>query len=147
MNKKKHGWNTWENYIRVHEKVLKQYQASLVNQNTLYDVKKITDQYYFMKIEKLELITNKGTTVQINIEKDVEVQPGGRKAISRTAGYSYQSWIKGGSSLIRYCSPHETHNKFHHKHDFTKNPATLVAVGNDAWPHVSEFFDELIISF
>ena len=147
MSKKKHDWNTWENYLRVHENVLKKYQANFPNHTPKYAVVRVTDQYYIMKIEKLELVTNKGTSVQVNIEKDVEVQPGVRKPVARTVGYSYQAWIKVGNSLIRYCSPHESHNQFHHKHDLTQTPAALIRIGNDDWPHVNEFFDELINNY
>lgn len=145
--KKKHGWNTWENYFRIHEKVLKTYQAHFPNHIPKYAVQIITEHYYVMRIEKLELITTKGTSIQINIEKEVEVQPGGRKPVARTEGYSYQAWIKGGNNLVRYCSPHKNHNQFHHKHDFTKNPAAIIQMEIDTWPHVSEFFDELINNF
>ena len=145
--KKKHDWNTWENYLRVHESVLKTYQANFLTQFPKYSIDEITDQYYQLKIDKLELITSKGTVILVNIEKDVEVQPGAKKKIARTVGYSYQAWIKGGNNLIRYCSPHETHNKFHHKHDYVNQPNKLIPIAHDQWPHVNEFFDELIHNF
>lgn len=145
--KKKHDWNTWENYLRVHESVLKKYQHHFVSQNPKYSISELTDQYYQLKLDKLELKTLKGTVITINIEKDVEVQPGGTKIVARTVGYTYQAWIKGGNNLIRYCSPHETHNKYHHKHEYLKDPINPVPVGDDEWPHVNEFFDELIDNF
>jgi len=145
--KKKHGWNTWENYLRVHESVLKRYQSHFVTPSPKYSVIRFTDQYYQIRIDKLELISAKGTYISINIEKDIEVQAGGSKDVARTVGYSYQSWLKGGGNLIRYCSPHESHNKFHHKHDYMKDPINPIPVVNDEWPHVNEFFDELIDNY
>ena len=145
--KKKHGWNTWENYLRVHESVLKKYQAHFITPSPKYLVTRFTDQYYQLRIDKLELMTSKGTSVYINIEKDVEVQEGGSKDVARTVGYTYQAWIKGGNNIIRYCSPHETHNKFHHKHDFINQPNTVIQIGIDNWPHVNEFLDEIIYNF
>lgn len=87
----KHGWNTWDNY-------------------------------YSLEIKKSELKTQKGNIVFVKIEKDIEIQEGLRKRTARTDGYSYHCWRKyvsktADESLIRYCSPHETHNKFHHKHE------------------------------
>lgn len=145
--KKKHGWNTWENYLRVHESVLKKYQTHFITQSPKYSVIRFTDQYYQLRIDKLELVTTKGTSIYINIEKDVEVQAGGSKDVARTVGYSYQAWIKGGKNLIRYCSPHESHNKFHHKHDYQKDPINPIPINSDNWPHVNEFLDELIDNF
>jgi hypothetical protein len=145
--KKKHGWNTWENYLRVHESVLKKYQPHFITQSPKYSVTRFTDQYYQLRIDKLELVTAKGTPIYINIEKDVEVQAGGSKDVARTVGYSYQAWIKGGKNLIRYCSPHESHNKFHHKHDYQKDPNNPIPINGDSWPHINEFLDELIDNF
>ncbi len=147
MKKKKHDWNTWENYLRVHENVLKKYKDNFPSHMPKYAVEMITDQYYILKLEKLELITIKGTSVQVSIEKDVEIQEGGRKPVAKTVGYSYKAWIKGGKNLIRYCSPHDTHNQFHHKHDFTQDPPTVIRLNNDEYPHVSEFLSELINKF
>jgi hypothetical protein len=74
--KKKHDWNTWENYLRVHESVLRKYQSHFITQNPKYSISELTDQYYQLKLDKLELKTLKGTVITINIEKDIEVQPG-----------------------------------------------------------------------
>ncbi len=143
----KHGWNTWENYLRVHESVLRKYQANFISPAPKYSVIKFTEYYYQLTLKNLELKTRKGTVVCINIEKDVEVRPGGTKQVARTEGYSYQAWLKGGRNLVRYDSPHVNHNKFHHKHDYLYLPKDVLPVKNDEWPHVSEFFDEIINNF
>ena len=128
---KKHGANTWENYLRVHEKVLKRYSGYFVNPSVTYAIERITENYYTLTIDRLELKTNQGVTLFVKIEKDVDVQAGVTRKIARTYGYSYNSWKKwelGITNLIRYCSPHHDHNRFHHKHDFTVTPPTI------AWP-------------
>ena len=143
----KHGWNTLENYLRVHESVLKKYQSHFITPSPKYSVIRYTEQYYQLTLTMLELRTAKGTSVCINIEKDIEVRPGGTKKVARTEGYSYQAWIKSGNNLIRYDSPHEAHNKFHHKHDYVNSRTDIIPIKNDEWPHVSEFLDEVINNF
>ena len=65
--------------------------------------------------------------------------------------YSYQAKRPSpdGRILIRYDSPHDDHNQFHHKHIFNKNGVELdvVELGSDEWPHVSEFLKEVITKF
>ncbi len=146
----KHGPNTLDNYLRVHENVLKNYSKYFVTQNVVYKTTKITENYYTLEIQTLELITFSQNKVFVKIEKDVDVEQGTRKKIAKTYSYSYHCWKKEGEvskDLIRYCSPHLDHNQFHHKHDFTKNPEVLIRIGDDDWPHVSEFFDEVLKTF
>ena len=143
----KHGFNTWENYLRVHEKVLKQYSVFFVNPLVVYELNMSTENYYTLILERVELKTNEGKNIFVKIEKDIDVQAGVTRKIARTYRYSYNSWKKtdrNNANFIRYCSPHLDHNQFHHKHDFTVTPPTITKIRNDDWPHVSEFFDELI---
>jgi hypothetical protein len=146
----KYGRNTWDNYLKVHESVLKKYVKHFVSQNVTYKIEKITENYYTMEIERLEIKTHAQNTVWVKIEKDIDVQAGATRKIAKTHAYSYHCWIKNGEKkkdLIRYCGPHLDHNKFHHKHDFTKNPPSVTRIGDDEWPHVSDFFDEVLKSF
>ena len=107
-----------------------------------------TDHYCQLTLEKLEIQTLKNTHIYINIQKDIEVQPGARRPIARTEGFSYQAWFKGnGGNIIRYCSPHDSHNQFHHKHDYTKIPPEVLKIEAGKWPHVSEFLDEIIMNY
>ena len=59
--KEKHGWNTFENYLRVHESVLKKYSSHIVSQNPKYVLVKFTDHYCQLTLEKLEIQTLKHT--------------------------------------------------------------------------------------
>jgi hypothetical protein len=70
------------------------------------------------------------------------------KKRAKTFNYSYNAWDpKTNKNLIRYCSPHLDHNKFHHKHDYTVDPDETNKIGNDEWPHVSEFLEEVLTNF
>lgn len=103
------------------------------------------------------LHTYRGTRVRIDIAKDIEVNPSNpKRPRARTFSYSYEANYPKGAEIWRYCSPHDKgeaegkapHHKFHHKHDFTKDPkGEVILLGDDEWPHVGEFFEEILRSF
>jgi len=47
----------------------------------------------------------------------------GPKATVQAAAYSYHAWIRGGSTVFRYDSPHDDHNRFHHVTALTRSEA------------------------
>ena len=145
MKKEKHGFNTWENYLAVHEKVLNSYKHYFKNQNVRYQVQKFTENYYSLKIPKLELITLKSSRVIVKIIKDVEVKEGVRKKIAKTFFYSYHvRYAQSDENILRYCGPDE-HRPYHHKHVYKNDVEFKVEkVRDNEWPHVNEFLDEII---
>lgn len=148
--REKHGWNTWENYLQVHERVLRDYSKHFQTSNPQYSIDQITENYYTISLDKLIVTTLTGNQVWVKIEKDVEVKKGVTKKVAKTYSYSYHSWRskgKGAENLIRYCSPHEVHNKFHHKHVYKNNQQVTTKIEDDDWPHVSEFLDEIIENY
>lgn len=80
---------------------------------------------------------------QYFVNQNIEYKP---ERITETYGYSYHAWLtKTNENLVRYCSPHETHNKFHHKHIYKNGEELKIEkVGDDDWPHVNEFLDEVL---
>ncbi len=146
--KEKHGWNTWENYLRVHERVLKDYSSNIITSNPLYKIERVTENYYTLELSKIEVMTVKGNPVFIKIEKDIVIKEGVRKKLAKLYSYSYHAWSKSSlKNLVRYCSPHTEHNKFHHRHDYSVSPMKTTRVNDDEYPHVSEFLQEVIDSF
>jgi len=49
--------------------------------------------------------------------------------------------------MIRYYSPHDDHNQFHHKHDFAIDPPQVIEIGSDGYPHVGKLFNEILEQF
>ena len=144
----KHGPNTWENYLKVHERVLRDFSGNITTSDPQYKVKYITDNYYILELNRLEVLTLKGTKIFIKIEKDIYIKEGVRKKVAKLYAYSYHSWFKEtNKNILRYCSPHEDHNKFHHRHDYTHDPMRTIKINEDEWPHVSEFLEEIIKNF
>ncbi len=55
--------------------------------------------------------------IQFEIKKTAEIQSHGKEwEVARTYSYSYTVSDHLGC-LFRYCSPHPSHNQFHHIHE------------------------------
>ena len=145
----KHGWNSWDNYWHIHEKVLRVYSKYMLAAKT-YRVVRHTEFYYELLCTNALFNSYNQNVVRIDIRKDVEIDSSVKaKLQARTIGYTYSANRPNpdGKNLIRYCSPHDDHNQYHHKHDFTVNPAQVHKIADDAWPHVGEFLHEVLLTF
>lgn len=147
---KKHDWNSWENYLAVHEKTLRHYvKRYYVSGPIEYDIKKWTPEFYELQLRNLVLRTANGNPVEIKIEKSVEVDTDYKRPRARTFSYSYHALTPKPNprNLLRYCSPHE-HRPHHHKHVYRVDGTYDVSeVPETDWPHVSDFLDEVLATF
>jgi hypothetical protein len=141
--KKKHGWNRLKNYLDVHDSVLGKYSRCFTN-NPSYSARRLTPQ--MLELSATLNFSHKG--LKLEIEKTVEIAVHGKGLESaRTYSYSYVVSDRSGC-LFRYCSPHATHNQFHHKHLY--DPITRqqvlppLQIGEDDYPHVDEVIEELL---
>lgn len=148
--RRKHDWNSWNNYLSVHEKTLSKYiRAHYVSGPQEYIVEKITDQNYGLLIHGLVLRANSGAEIQIKIEKTVELDTEYVRPRARTFAYSYHALTPkpNARNLLRYCSPHD-HRPHHHKHVYNLDGTyNVVEVVERNWPHVSEFLDEVLTTY
>lgn len=146
----KHDWNSLENYLHIHEKVLEEaIDKSFVRGPTEYTVRKLTDQNWELSLVGLVLRSERGTEIEFKIEKSIEIDIDYARRRARTYDYSYHAFLPKpvGLNLVRYCSPHE-HRPYHHKHLYNEDGSYQIAiVANEAWPHVSDFFEEVLRSF
>jgi hypothetical protein len=152
----KHGWNSLQHYLEIHEKTLRMYHRYMETPR-LYAYNEDTPYHHTLICTHIFLQTYKGTRIRVDIEKDIEVDRSNPKRTrARTFGYTYSANLPGKGELIRYCGPHgdweeegsAPHHKRHHKHDFRKNPKGEVSLlGEDDWPHVGEFLEEVLSSF
>ena len=143
MPRKKHDWNNLGNYIAVHESVLKKYAACFAN-HPRYTVTRVTE----LMIELTVTIRFLHRGLKLDIRKTAETKSYGRGLeVARTYSYRYAAYDKLGC-VFRYCSPHESHNIFHHKHVYdplTRRELTPPRrIGDDEYPHVHEIFEELL---
>ncbi len=149
----KHGWNSFADYLSIHDKTIRFYHKFMASPK-VYSVTTFTELEKRLTCEGMIVQTYRGTRVRIDIRKGIEIDPANTKRPrARTYNYTYSVNIPGGSKLIRYCSPHEDweeegaapHHRHHHRHDFTKNPkGDVTLLGKDEWPHVGEFFEEVL---
>ena len=149
----KHGWNSFENYLSVHEKTLSVYSNRFIFFKQ-YTLNKITEQYYELVLDKTRIITNSGNEISIEIRKEIEGDGGFARPRAKTISYRYCASKPNpdGRCIIRYDSPHDDalepgaaqHHKFHHKHDFRDGSKGIVLYQNDDWPHVSDFLFEVV---
>jgi hypothetical protein len=145
---KKHDWNSWTDYLAIHERVLNQYVESdrYISGPKSYTVEKSTDQAYSLSLYQLILKADSGAPIEIKIEKDVEIDIEYARPKARTFAYSYHALIPkpNARNLIRYCSPHD-HRPHHHKHVYDLSGGFLAfPVPEGSWPHVNEFIDEVL---
>ena len=152
----KHGWNSLTDYISIHEKTIRFYQKFMETPR-VYSYQINTEFDHELTCTGIIFHTYSGTRVRVDIEKGLEIDPSNpRRLRARTFDYTYSANIPNGPRLIRYCSPHQdweeegtaSHHAHHHKHDFTKNPkGDVTLLRQDEWPHVGEFFEEILGRF
>jgi hypothetical protein len=143
LAKKKHDWNNLQNYLAVHDSVLKKYAACFAN-NPRYVLTRPTE--YMLELSTTMRFLHKN--LKLEISKVAEVEVNGRNVeAAKTYSYTYAVSDDKGC-LFRYCSAHPTHNKFHHKHVYDlitrqelKPPKKL---DDEEVPHIDEVIDELL---
>lgn len=87
--------------------------------------------------------------INLRVDKTLEIVDGeGATARVQTIRYSYNAHIVRGHNILRFDSPHLTHNKFHHVHRFdTLGTGELTALqkleSEDDRPTLSEVLLEV----
>ncbi len=144
----KHDWNSWEHYLSIHEKTLQIYSKYMTSVK-VYTLLRHTERHYELQCQQIPFKTYKGTSVRVDITKDILLEEHRGRLRAKNFAYSYNSNLPhpDGRNLIRYCSPHESHNQFHHRHDYTVDPTVITQIANDEYPHVGEFFNEILENF
>lgn len=129
--------------MHVHEKVLKKYASSFMNQPR-YRIERPTDQW--LELSTTIYFLHKGIKLEIDKTAEVEVFSKGRET-ARTLTYSYNVSDEKGN-FFRYCSPHEDHRPYHHKHLY--DPITRIEllppdrVNEESVPHIDEVIEEIL---
>jgi hypothetical protein len=82
----------------------------------------------------------------VEIEKILAIV-NGKGPMVQTIAYSYNASLQGVGNILRYDSPHPTHNQCHHVHRFNllDGDATgrVENIGDDAWPTIGDLIFEL----
>ena len=153
----KHDWNSLEDYLSVHDRILRFYVKHMETPRVAYKVVQVTPRFYTLECAGIIFHTYQSNRIRVDIYKEVlvdDTQP--RRKRARTIGYNYNANTPQGANLIRYESPDPPaeigpkspyHHRFHHKHDDTVNPPLITRIGDDEYPHIGEFFDEVLARF
>jgi hypothetical protein len=114
MARGKHAPNKLSSYVQIHETVMEQFlRAGFVRSENLS----------FADLGN-GLIELSGTIecagdIYIVVKKLIAVLEGdGPNAIVQTIYYDYNAVLRNAGNILRYDSPHETHNREHHVHRF-----------------------------
>jgi hypothetical protein len=137
-----HGWNSLQNYLKVHERRLDDLRGHYVLDDTLEKTFPAPD---VMEIRgrigcKHGLFVDVRKTLEINDRDQV-----------RTVTYRYHAGIEGSDdrAIFRYDNVHSHagHEDEHHKHRFCPRTWQEIVppewVGYDGWPHLNQVIEEL----
>lgn len=114
MGRGKHGPNRFSSYVQIHETVMEKFlRAGFVRSENL----SFSDLGNGL-IELAGTIECAGD-IYITVKKLIQVVEGdGPNALVQTTDYGYNAVLRGVGNILRYDSPHETHNREHHVHRF-----------------------------
>jgi hypothetical protein len=139
---KKHDWNNLQNYIFVHDKILRQYASCFSNQPQ-YNPYRSTP--YVLELSTVLRFHHKNLKLEIDKVAEVQVFGKGRES-ARTYSYTYNVSDSIGN-FFRYCSPHD-HRPYHHKHTYDSITRVQIhppqKIGDDDYPHIDQVIDELL---
>lgn len=123
----------------MHEAYLEQFRAEgLVLKDTLHTFKVPGTPFWKMEGE----IWLRGN-LRMTVEKTLRTFRGADGIYVYTTQYSYNLTKQGEGNVFRYCSPHETHNQFHHKHIFDPPGNEIeVKVVTGEWPTLGDAIKE-----
>jgi hypothetical protein len=146
----KHGPNNIKNYLEIHESVLSEYTEKHSDEPRIY-IAKYSEGYILVQLlcTEIKFKTYSGLWLRCDISKTARKDTLTGRV--KTIRYSYTVSSKQGC-IFHYDSPDpdktefdsENHHTYHHKHDYRTGDEVITKIPDDAWPHVNEFFDEVL---
>jgi hypothetical protein len=162
----KHDWNDYQNYIDVHDRVLRFFSCYMTPVKTYSSEWPFADKLYLiLELNNVQFTTARGTVAGLVIEKHVIIRRAPYpKPQAKTWSYKYHAYDSTtGIGLLRYCSPDRdagnpgnhggtNHHAVHHRHDFSRYGCDPIAgdvtpVDSEKVPHVGDFLNELLMSY
>lgn len=109
----KHGPNKLQAYLQIHQTVM---ERMLHNGFVLSDNLVFTPVHNALYLDG-EILCQGG--IRLDVSKEIAILEGvGADALVRTISYSYNAFLIGRGNILRYDSPHATHNQEHHVHRY-----------------------------
>ena len=140
MPGKKHGPNRLFGYLETHNAVM---QRLLLGDFVLKDgisIRSFGNGFFLMS----GTVECQGP-ISLEVEKFLGIVDRTGPLV-QTVEYSYNAALQGIGNILRYDSPHPTHNQYHHVHryDVLNNSAEKVEpIGDDDWPTLGKVIEEL----
>ncbi len=147
--KKNHGPNRLDEYLKIHDQTIATYYSMCTNDPHYTHQWIIQDAWLKLRAK---MIFAGG--IRLHIEKDIAIQPGGRRqeAMAQTETYSYHvdRSTPDHRPIVRYDGPDERHPT-HHKHEFdlsTGLETQVLRIEDGEQPHISDVIrDEILARF
>lgn len=141
----RHGWNSLDHYLTIHESILDDFREFFIEEDGL-DVKLVNP-------DALMIAGRIRCTGDLFLDVHKILAINDRNQV-RTIWYSYQACIDTDQTIpiFRYDNAHqytrEHHADAHHKHVFdpvtgSETPSSLIWVGYDHWPALADVLHEL----
>ena len=135
-----HGPNKFSNYIETHETIMGRFvDSGFVEADTL-DIYPVGARLILIK-GSLKCLGD----IRLDVEKILRfvTEEVGPNALVHTVEYHYNASIDSGN-ILRYDSPHPTHNQFHHVHRFNVLDGDQIGeVSRSEWPTLGAVIAEL----
>lgn len=138
----KHGPNSWDDYLKVHQRRIEDFRGHFIIEDRLTPARTATQVLW-----EGELICQGGIEIHVRKRQSV-VERSGRPWV-QTADYSYQVLRRDGTetlNMFRYDNAdHHQHSDSHHRHAFDANGieiAPVVHVGEASWPTLGDVIEE-----
>jgi hypothetical protein len=138
----KHGPNSWDDYLAVHESRLADFADHFIIENRLSPV--LTDETV---VWEGELLCRDG--IEIHVRKTQRLWTRRGRRWVQTTDYSYQVLRRddeGVANLVRYDNAaHHTHPDPHHRHEYDSQGGEITPVqhvGSEGWPTLGDVIEE-----
>lgn len=135
--------------MEIHENVLREYTEKHSDEPRIYNTKYSEDSIFILLLcTGIKFKTYSGLWLRCDVSKTAKKDMASR---AKTVRYSY-TVSSNTSCIFRYDSPDpdktefdsENHHTYHHKHDYRTGEELITKIPDDTWPHVNEFFDEVL---
>jgi len=145
---RKHGRNSYDNYLAVHRSTLKKFSGYSTGHPS-YDVRIRQDALSLRT--SFEVETQSGKLIGISVVKVGRITWHRGRKYCETVDYSYVAYDSAtGRQYFSYHSPHlnlvaksKPHHRYHHKHLYLAGKV-IFPLHDDEIPHVSDFLEEVI---
>lgn len=137
---KRHGWNTLENYVHVHQSALEQHDFVIEDRTEFV---RYTDAGRGAVVHLTGEIVCAGGVI-IEVDKYLDVRQSSR-GVDEVRGYLYRyhGYVRGGPNLLRYDNSHAEDEFHRHQYDVGTGGQTQTILARENLPTLIQVVSEL----